>query len=330
MKTYVHPAYKFVNVIEIPKDEISYVDFAACKEPRETLGSFYNRQQKKPDILINGGFFSMANGNPVFNTIDEGIVRSNNTNYRIGIGISYDAINELRFGNLNDGTKWKDFLSAYPVLLNGTGPITKFDYAKEIDYCAVRSCIGYNDTTVFIVHVGKPGLRFAQLSELLDNIGAKFAVNLDGGGSARVLIKGKVFGSPVENRRVDNVVAFYLKNAIADKSNNLAADKSYILYTVKSGDSWWKIAAVNLGDGNRYKELLTFNGMSSTNSKLYPGMQIKIPMNETLYTVVAGDSWWSIAAKTMGSGYRYSELAAYNNKSSTSTLHPGDKLKIPV
>lgn len=330
MKTYVHSAYKFVNVIEISKDEISCVDFVACKEPRETLGSFYNRQQKKPDILINGGFFSMANGTPVFNTIDEGVVRSNNSNYKIGIGVSYDAINELKFGNLNDGTRWKDFLSAYPVLLNGTGPITKFDYANEIDYCATRSCIGYNDTTVFIVHVGKPGLRFAQLSDLLDKLGAKFAVNLDGGGSARVLIKGKVFGNPTENRQVDNVIAFYLKNTANDKNTNLASSVSYVLYTVKAGDSWWKIATENLGDGNRYKELLTFNGLSSNNIKLYPGMEIKIPTKETLYTVVAGDSWWSIAAKTMGSGFRYSELATYNNKTSTSTLHPGDKLKIPV
>ena len=45
MKKYTHNAYSFVNVIEIPKNEISRIDFAAFKEPRETLGSFYKSLQ---------------------------------------------------------------------------------------------------------------------------------------------------------------------------------------------------------------------------------------------------------------------------------------------
>ena len=56
-------------------------------------------------------------------------------------------------------------------------------------------------------------MRFAQMSDMLYKLGATYAVNLDGGGSARVLVKGKVFGNPTENRQVDNVIAFYLKNS---------------------------------------------------------------------------------------------------------------------
>ena len=319
----------FKSIIEITKSEISRIDFAACKEPRETLGSFYNRQSVKPDVLVNGGFFSMANGNPVFNTVDESVARSTNADYKIGIGTLNGSPNELKFGNLDNGNKWKDFLSAYPVLLNGTGPITKFAYANEIDYCALRSCIGINDNTIFVVHIGKPGMRFAQMSDMLYKLGCAYAVNLDGGGSARVLVKGSVFGNPIENRCVDNVIAFYLKNS-TPSTPTLSQDTAYITYTVKAGDSWWGIAASQYGSGSKYTELMTFNGVNANNANLYPGMTIKIPVKETTYTVQNGDSWWSIAAKTMGSGFKYTELIAYNNTSTTSVLHPGDVLKIPV
>ena len=56
-----HPA-SFITVIEVEKSEIDYIDFDLCSQPKETLGHYYNRQERKPEILINGGFFSLKNG----------------------------------------------------------------------------------------------------------------------------------------------------------------------------------------------------------------------------------------------------------------------------
>ena len=112
--------------------------------------------------------------------------------------------------------------------------------------------------------------------------------------------------------------------------NQLSQDTPYVLYTVKAGDSWWRIAANEMGSGSKYKELMTFNRVDANNAMLHPGMEIKIPAKEILYTVQNGDSWWSIAAKTIGSGLKYCELAAYNDKSTSYVLHPGDVLRIPV
>lgn len=47
------------------------------------------------------------------------------------------------------------------------------------------------------------------------------------------------------------------------------------------------------------------------------------------YTVKRGDSWWSIAAKQLGKGNRYIELAQFNGKKTTAVIRPGDVLKLP-
>lgn len=47
------------------------------------------------------------------------------------------------------------------------------------------------------------------------------------------------------------------------------------------------------------------------------------------HTVKKGESWWSIAAKEMGSGLKCHQLAKYNGKTVLSVIHAGDILKIP-
>ena len=47
-------------------------------------------------------------------------------------------------------------------------------------------------------------------------------------------------------------------------------------YTIKPGDSFWKIALLQLGNGNRYIELAKFNNMT-TQTVIHPGQVIKLP-----------------------------------------------------
>lgn len=46
-------------------------------------------------------------------------------------------------------------------------------------------------------------------------------------------------------------------------------------YTVKQGDSLWAIAAAQLGDGSRYNEIKTMNGLA--NNTIHPGQTLKLP-----------------------------------------------------
>lgn len=50
-------------------------------------------------------------------------------------------------------------------------------------------------------------------------------------------------------------------------------------YTVKGGDSLWRIAANKLGDGNRYMEIFYANRdkMDSPQSVIHPGDELKVP-----------------------------------------------------
>lgn len=327
MKVYNHPSYSYVKIVEVTKDELSLIDFAKCAEPRETLPSFYNRQIVKPDILINGGFFVMSTGIPCFNLIDDEIKRAYNTNYKWGIGTKKGNLTKFEYGSI-DHSNWHDFICGYPVLLDGTGPIKKWGYANEVNYNALRSMIGYNKdcSKFFIVTVSKPGLKFPAMSALMYDIGCFVAVNLDGGGSSRLMVGGSVINVPTENRSVDNVACFYLKKSITNITP--VNTKAYTSYSVIKGDTLSAIALKYFGETAKYTEIISFNNLTST--MLQIGQTLKIPCEYFYYTIKAGDSWWRIAAQQLGNGGKCTALAAYNGMTTSTSIHPGNVIKIPV
>ena len=63
------------------------------------------------------------------------------------------------------------------------------------------------------------------------------------------------------------------KQAAAPKTDTSKQGK---IYVVKEGDSLWHIASVSLGDGNRYKEIVKLNSLSSEDD-IQVGQQLKLP-----------------------------------------------------
>ena len=208
MRVFKHPSYNYMTVVEIPKDELGKVNMAHCKEPRETLKHFYDRQEIKPDFLINGGFFNMSDGTTCFNFIDEGEGIVTGHWHTKGMGVVGDA--KLIYADMNSRPDWRDFVAAYPPLIeNGVAhPVT---IASEINYKARRSAIGYNEQNIYLVAVESPGMTFGMLQNALLALGVTYAINLDGGGSTKILQNGKSITSTLYNRAVDNVIAVYLK-----------------------------------------------------------------------------------------------------------------------
>ena len=111
-----------------------------------------------------------------------------------------------------------------------------------------------------------------------------------------------------------------------------AKDGTYTTYTVKKGDTLWRIAQKLLGSGNKHKDIKSLNGLTS--DKLQAGQVLKIPMKTAAqvitdgYTVKKGDTLWKIAKEQLGSGNRHKEIQTLNGLASDK-LKVGQVLKIP-
>lgn len=209
MKVSKHPTYDYITIVEIPKKEIEKIDFALCKQPKETLKSFYDRQTEKPSFIINGGIFNMSDGKTYFNFRDEGNTISGWHWYDMGMGI---VDGELKYGNVST-EKWKDFVSAYPPLI-ADGKALAITYALENSKNKRRSILAYDKENIYLIAVEGDGMTYGEVQAVLLDMKVDYAINLDGGGSTKILRDGKSITSTSHNRPVDNVVAIYLKQTI--------------------------------------------------------------------------------------------------------------------
>lgn len=218
MEIYTPNNYSCATIYKMKKSEIEKIDFALCRQPRETLEDFYERQEKKPDLICNGGFYSLNNGNTVFTFVDDEKEITIDTNYLNGIGIK-DG--QLVIG-IYDKT-FSDFVTGYPVLLRD-GYVVDVDIGSEINYNARRTILGYDNYYVYLIIIESPGYAFSKIRGMLSELNIPNAVNLDGGGSTRVLRNGKRDTKVVYSRPVDNVVCFFLKK-----------DEPRTIYRVQTG-----------------------------------------------------------------------------------------------
>lgn len=111
---------------------------------------------------------------------------------------------------------------------------------------------------------------------------------------------------------------------------------------VKRGDSLWKLAQVNLGDGNRWRELLAVNPGLADPRHIVPGTAINIGGNglvvpvapaaptDSTITVRKGDSLWKIAKLKLGSGGFWGCIAKANRTiRDANRIYAGQTLNLP-
>ncbi|WP_036517449.1 LysM peptidoglycan-binding domain-containing protein [Nocardioides sp. J54] len=103
-------------------------------------------------------------------------------------------------------------------------------------------------------------------------------------------------------------------------------------YTVKRGDSLWKIAEERLGDGTRYVELVALNRavLDGRPDFLLPGTILRVPVAETApadaYIVQPGDTLSEISEHELGDADAYPTIY----EASRNTVQPnGDRLTDP-
>ena len=118
--------------------------------------------------------------------------------------------------------------------------------------------------------------------------------------------------------------------------SNAAGPRSVI---VKYGDSLWKLAQINLGDGHRWHELAAINPGIVNPEHIVPGTPINMagttPVAPTApsdsnVTVRKGDSLWKIAQKKLGFGVFWGCIAKANPViRDANRIYTGQVLAVP-
>lgn len=223
---------KYVSALFIPHNSIKELGFAQCKQPKQTVMSWYDDQKTPPDIVINGGLFNMKNGKNILSFVDEGKEQNYQNGY-YGLGITSNDLTKLVFGQDNTNA-WKDFMSAYPVLVNDGKIPDKYANANEINGKFARQAIGVTTNyDVIIITADKPiasgaGVTFEQMSKYFVDLDARYAIGLDGGGSVYRLEYGYCTNNATETRPVDNV--FYVKLKSSEEAKKDMITTGSIVY----------------------------------------------------------------------------------------------------
>jgi N-acetyl-anhydromuramyl-L-alanine amidase AmpD len=202
----------YTTVVKIARKYIDNIDVVQANGKVELMSSFYNRT--KASFLINGGLYVYGTGASINLLVNEGksVTAGNYSKY----GLKTYKDKTYEFGIYKYTPELKDMLGGSPMLVIDGKINIDVNMGKSITDTNPRSAIGYDNTYLYLVTIdgrrlGKLGATMQQLAEFMLKLGCTFGMNLDGGGSVRMLEKDKVLNSPTENRAVANTIAVYLK-----------------------------------------------------------------------------------------------------------------------
>ena len=183
---------------------------------RRTAAQVFKTLQEKPDYLINAGMYDMKSGLTVCDTIVDGVLL-NGGNYT-DKGFAWDDNNlEPEDTAAAKVRGYRYFLGGSPSLLwNGRLNIDGKGFDKYFLNSAksVRIGMGITDKELVICFPAA-AKTLGNFAGMMAAAGCKYAINLDGGGSTRVMqnVGGKLrqLSSNRENRANSTWLAIYLK-----------------------------------------------------------------------------------------------------------------------
>ena len=155
------------------------------------------------------------------------------------------------------------------------------------------------------------------------------------------------------------IVGILVVNYFKDKNTGTISTNSTQVsavneHTVTKGETLWSIAENSYGSGYNWVDIKKANNLTSENIEV--GQKLVIPNNispkeptttvttasakgETTlqtspiasetYTVVKGDTLWSIAVRAYGDGYKWTEIAKANKLVNPGVIHSGNILTLP-
>lgn len=176
-----------MSICSVKLKDIEKIDFIITKGM--TAKEVY--QKYKPNYILNGALYDMGSKTNIVNCKDEG----KNSGYLFsseGIGIT----EKYSLCWSKQEVVSKDFIGGAPCLVKDFKQFIDWGnkYSSYIDGKHVRSAIGFNDTHLFLVATDNE-TTIKELSNVCINLGTKYAINLDGGGSCHLQQDDKVLKS---------------------------------------------------------------------------------------------------------------------------------------
>lgn len=220
-------------VIEIPASSPRHLAFAYDSIP---TGVSELAGRKDAWAAVNGSFFDMTSGSPVCYLRVDGVLRGENTPQKT------DSVNRKYYQYavlvLSGGgarllvpdscRRWEDILSDGDIMTAGPMLVKEGQYVSQRDDRSFvtrrhnRTALGVTPegTTFLVVVDGRfegvaEGLTLYELQRVMRWLGCTEAINLDGGGSTTMYIKGRgVVNFPSDNQKHDHEGERAVSNAI--------------------------------------------------------------------------------------------------------------------
>lgn len=205
-----------VNVVEVDLND-PQVRIGACVArgfPRgcESFGSMIRRA--RPDAAINGTFFSKASLHPVGDIV---VAASQVFAGGVGTALAATAKGQIDFlpargYRQRDWSGYETVIAAGPRLLSAGRIVLApqhegFRDRRMIDGAAVRSAVGVTAQRRLLLVTVPRAITLRKLAIVMRSLGARDAINLDGGSSSALYCRGKVLTAP--GRSLTNLLMVY-------------------------------------------------------------------------------------------------------------------------
>lgn len=205
-----------INIIEIDlknKKNAKKIRLAALANGLEKTSAL--AQQHDAIVAINGGFFDMKNGGAVdFIKVDNQVINTTaNPSARANAYLAFDKKKLLISSDSTRIALYPNILLSGPLLLKDSKPqsLPKNPFNKNRH---PRTAIAIKDKHLILFTVDgrnakSQGLNLDELAKLFQWYGCEDAMNLDGGGSTTMYIKGQADGGivnyPSDNKLFDHL-----------------------------------------------------------------------------------------------------------------------------
>lgn len=177
-----------------------------------TMDQWCNKQSSPPDIMINA---SLWDEKGAIGTIYQNskLVRNEGT----GFGFGINKLNHFGFGDPWN-IAWVDYITGFPALVQDGKALNHSVNSSVMNGSTKRSVIATAGDRLYFITANN--MTVSQLRTALLNFGVYHAINLDGGGSSRLLVNGKAVNNPTDNRKCPNAIAVWLRKTGQTEDKN--------------------------------------------------------------------------------------------------------------